>query len=76
MIFLWFGKTDQVIQNPMPKFRQTTIISEKTSFFVWKIENFDELQLPYCSMFLAETSHTFSAYQYLQKDIRDFFYFV
>ena len=45
-------------------------------YFVWKLENFDELQLTYGSIFFAETSNTFPTYQYLQKDVRDFFYFV
>ena len=31
------------MQNPTPKLRQTSIISR---FLVWKIENFDELELP------------------------------
>ena len=30
--------------------------------------NFDELQLPKCSIFFADTSHTFPTYQCLQKD--------
>ena len=34
------------MQNPIPKLRQKFIISKKPGFFVWKIENFDELQLP------------------------------
>ena len=34
------------MQNPMPKLKQRSIISEKPDFFVWKIENFDEFQLP------------------------------
>ena len=34
------------MQNPIPKWRQTSIIFKKPGFFVWKIENFDELQLP------------------------------
>ena len=55
LIFLKFGSTNQVMQNPIPKLRQTSIIPKKPSFssffqiskfFVWKIENFDELQLP------------------------------
>ena len=42
----------------------------------WKFENFDELQLPYSSIFFTETLLTFPTYQYLQKGLRDFFYFV
>ena len=34
------------MQNPIPKLRQISIISKKPDFFFWKIENFDELQLP------------------------------
>ena len=33
------------MQIPIPKLKQ--IISKKPGFFVWKIENFYELQLPY-----------------------------
>ena len=39
----------------------------KNQVFSLKFENFDELQLSYSSIFFAETSHTFSTYQYLQK---------
>ena len=28
----------------------------------WKFENFDELRLPYSSIFFAEILHTFSTY--------------
>ena len=31
------------MQNPIPKLKQTF---QETRFFVWKIKNFDELQLP------------------------------
>ena len=34
------------MQNPIPKLRQTSIIAKKNRFFAWKLENFDELQLP------------------------------
>ena len=33
---------------------------QETGFFVWKIENFDELQLPYSLIFFDEILHTFS----------------
>ena len=32
----------------------------QTSYFFWKFEDFDELQLSYGSIFFAETSHMFS----------------
>ena len=61
LIFLWFGKIpNQVMQNTIPKLYQTSIISKKPSFFVWKIENFDEVQLPQKLIFLAEILYTFS----------------
>ena len=47
------------MQNSLLKFRQSFIISEKTRLFVWKIEKFDELQLPLCFIFFAEILHTF-----------------
>ena len=34
--------------------------SQETRFFVWKIENFVELQLPQSLIFFAEISHMFS----------------
>ena len=50
------------MQNPISKFRQSSIISEKPGcLFVGKIENFDELQLPYSLSFFTKILHTFSA---------------
>ena len=54
------GSTNQVMQNLIPKLRQTYIISKKPGFFVWKIENFDELQLPQNLIYFAEIVHKFS----------------
>ena len=34
------------MQNPIKNFRQSSIVFEKPGEFVWKIENFDELQPP------------------------------
>ena len=33
------------MQNTIPKLKERFIISKKPGFFVWKIENFGELQL-------------------------------
>ena len=41
------------MQNPIPKFRQSPI-SWENRLFVWKIENFDELQLPEGLVYFAE----------------------
>ena len=64
------------MQNLIQKFRQSSIVCEKPSILPKKFENFDELQLPYSSMFFAETSLTVLAYQCLQKSVRNFFSFV
>ena len=46
------------MQNTIQKVRQSSIVFEKPAiYFVWKFENFDELQLPYHSIFFAETLH-------------------
>ena len=49
------------MQNQRPKLRQTSIISKKPVSFVWKIENFDELQIPQSVIFFAEILHKVSA---------------
>ena len=49
--FLQFGNTNEVTQNSIPKFRQSSVISEKPGF--------DELQLPQSLIFFAEILHTF-----------------
>ena len=43
--------------------------------FLWKIENFDELQLRKTLIIFLEILHTFPAYQCLQKGAWDFFLF-
>ena len=62
------------MQNPIQKYRQSSIVFENPG--VWKFENFDELKLPYSSIFFAETSHIISIYQCLQKGMLNFFDFV
>ena len=49
---------------------------QETRYFVWKIETFDELQLPQNWIFFAEILHMFPTNQCLQKSVPDFFYFV
>ena len=34
------------MQNPIQKFRQSSIVFEKPDILIWKTENFNELQLP------------------------------
>ena len=60
LISLQFGNTNQVMQNPIPKLSQRSIIFKKQGVFVRKIENFDKLQLPQSLINFAEILHTFS----------------
>ena len=60
------------MRNTIQKFRQSSIAFKKPGNFCLKICKFDELQLPYSSVFFVETSHTFSTYQYLQVGVWDF----
>ena len=57
------------MQNPIQKFRQTKLYCFRETRY------FDELQLPYSPIFLAETWHTSPTYQCLQKGVWDFFKF-
>ena len=57
------------MQNPIQNFRQSSVVFEKPGILSENLKTFDELQLPYSSIFLAETSHTFSTYQCPQKGV-------
>ena len=46
------------MQNPIQKFRQSYIVFEKPGILSKNFENFRELQLPYSSIFFAETLRT------------------
>ena len=58
------------MENPKQKFRQSSIVFEKSDILS---ANFDKLQLPDSSIFLADSTHTFRTYQCLQKGVWDFF---
>ena len=64
------------MQNTIQKFRQSSIVFEKPGIFSENFGNFDEFQISYSSIFFAETPHTFSTYQCLQKSVWDFFNFI
>ena len=64
------------MQNPMQKFRQRSIVFEKPGILSENVKKLGELQLPYSSIFFAETSHTFPTYQCLQKSVWDFLNFI
>ena len=34
------------MQNPTQKLWQSSIVFRETTYFIWKTENFDKLQLP------------------------------
>ena len=58
------------MQNPILKRKQSSIISEKPSF-VWKIQNFDKLQLLQSWIFFVEILRTFHLKQSLQKGVQN-----
>ena len=60
------------MQNTAQKFRQSPIIFEKPGILP---ENFNELQLPYSSIFFTETLNTFPTYQCLKKGVWKFLKF-
>ena len=65
------------MQNPIQKFRQSSIIFEKSGIFSENLKTLTSFEnLPYSSLFFPETFHTLPTYQYLKNGVRDFFYFV
>ena len=53
-------------------YNKALLISE-IKLFVWKIENFDKLQLPQGLIFFLKVFHTFPTGQFLQNSVRIFF---
>ena len=45
-LFLLFGNANEVMQNPIQKFRQSSIVFKKQGILFEKSKNFDEVQLP------------------------------
>ena len=67
----------QQTDNSCSKFQMKALRwLRETRQFVQKTENFDELQLPQTFIIFVEILHTFPNYQYLQKGVWDFSYFV
>ena len=60
------------MQNTIQKFRKSSIVFEKPGILSEDLKNFDKLQLPCTSIIFAETLHTFSNYQCLEKGVWDF----
>ena len=76
LILLWFDNINKVMQNPIQKFRQSSIVFEKSGFLSEKLKTLTSSNYHRVLMFFAETSHTFPFYQCLQRGVQDFFYFV
>ena len=57
MIFLKFGNSNQVIQNLIPKFRQSSIISEKPDYLSDFLSTY--LQPPQSLIFFGKILHVF-----------------
>ena len=62
------------MQNLRKKLRQSSIVFKEPGILSENLWNFDELQLACSSMIFAETSHTLTTYQCLQKGVWDFFF--
>ena len=61
------------MQNTIQKFRQSSIVFKKPGILPENLET-DDFQLSCILIFFAETSHTLSAYQCLQKGVWDFLF--
>ena len=63
------------MQNPIQKFRQSSIVFEKTGILSENLKTLTSSNYPTVQYFFSETSHTFRTYQCLQNDVRDCFVF-
>ena len=64
------------MQNTIQKFKQSSIVSKKTGILSENSKTLTSSKYHTVQYFFAETSHTFSTYQCLQKGVWGFFYFV
>ena len=64
------------MQNAIQIFRQSSIVFEKPGILSENLKTLTSSNYPTVQYFLAETSHTFSTYQCLQKGVWYFFYFI
>ena len=63
------------MQNIIQKFRQSSIVFEKPGILSENLKILTSSNYPTVQYFFAETSHTFSTYQCLQKGVWDFLIF-
>ena len=61
--------------KPIQKFRQSSIVFEKPDILPENLKTLTSSNYPTVNIF-AETSHTFTTYECLQKGAWDFYYFV
>ena len=62
------------MQNTKQKFRQMSIVFEKLGILFENLKTLTSSNYPTVHYFFAETSHTFSTYQCLQKGVGDFYF--
>ena len=61
------------MQNAIQNFTQSSIVFEKPGILSKNLKTLTSSSYPTVQYFFAETSHTFSTYQCLQKGVWDFF---
>ena len=61
------------MQNPIQKFKQSSIVLEKPGISYENLKTVMSSNYRPVQYFFAETSHTFTTYQCLQKEVWDFF---
>ena len=61
------------MQSTIQKFRQSSIVLEERGILSENLKTLTSSNYPTVQYFFAETSHTFSTYQCLQKGVWDFF---
>ena len=63
------------MQNPIQKFRQSSIVFEKPGILSENLKTLTSSNYPTVQYFFAKTSHTFSTYHCLKKGVWEFFLF-
>ena len=64
------------MQNSIQKFRQISTVFGKPGVLSKRLKTLTSSNYPTAQYLFAETLHTFSSYQCLEKDVWDFFYFI
>ena len=64
------------MQNTIQKSRECSTVLKKPNILSEYLKTLTSFNYPTVPIFFAESSHTFSMYQCLQKDVWDFFNFI